>query len=83
MGDALTRESAREAVEWETVVRWPWDEAVSIELRAASLDDVEIKVVTRNACGGAEGSRRLKFSDVRRALDQLEYSAREVERLGD
>jgi hypothetical protein len=71
----LTRESAPDGVEWEMVVRWPWDDEAQIEVRAIDLEELEVKVTAKNACGGATGARRLKFADVRRALD-------EVERLG-
>lgn len=68
-------------VEWEMVVRWKWNDDVELDLRAFSATELEIKATTANACGAATGSRTVTFADVRAALDELERSAREIEKL--
>jgi hypothetical protein len=68
-------------VDWEMVVRYPWDEHVSIELRAISKSEFEIAVMAKNQFGPARGSRTVTFGDVRKALDELERAAQEVEQL--
>jgi hypothetical protein len=68
-------------VEWEMVVRYPWDDETAIELRVLTKTEVEITVTAKNAAGGATGSRMVKFADLRRALDELERSATEIEAL--
>lgn len=71
-----------EPVSWEMVVRWPWwKDELSIAVRALDRLTIEIKATTQNGCGAATGARSLTFAEVRRALDELERSAREVERL--
>lgn len=70
-----------DGVEWEMVTRFRWDGSVAVELRAISPTELEISVTTENVAGGATGSRRVLFADVRKALDELERSAREIERL--
>lgn len=83
MSGELSRQSTPTGVEWEMVVRYPWDDVASIELRAIDQATIEVKVTAKNDYGGATGSRRLKLADVRRALDELERSAKEVERLDE
>jgi hypothetical protein len=70
-----------EAVEWEMVIRYPWGSDVAIELRALTPTELEITVTAANTYGAAKGSRTVSFADMRKALDELERSAREVERL--
>lgn len=70
-----------DGVGWEMVLRYRWDQRTSIELRALSAVELEITVTAKNAHGGATGSRTVTFADMRAALDELQRSARDIEKL--
>jgi hypothetical protein len=79
----LPRQS--DGVGWEMVIRWPWEDDMKAELRAIDKDTVELVVSMK--VGNSLGtwtevkSRRVLIADLRAALDELERSAKEVERL--
>lgn len=71
------RPSEPSGVGWEMIVRWKLTERYWLEIRALSRDEVEV----RCAGPGTDVSKVIPFGDLRQALDELERSAREIEKL--
>lgn len=66
-----------EKVTWEMVCRFRPDEHLWLELRALSRTEVEVLVQVP----GARRSLTATFAELRALLDELERSAKEVEKL--
>jgi hypothetical protein len=64
-------------VSWEMVVRWKDEDKLWLELRALSATELDLMA----QFPGGRHSLTLTFAEIRQALDELERSAKEIERL--
>jgi hypothetical protein len=70
-----------EGVGWEMVIHWADGGEPELEARALSPTEVEFTAHVKTTLGTFTRALSMPFAELRAALDELERSARELEKL--